>query len=200
MPLTGDWQPFPCAKPRFYNLRMMNNSGGQTMYGISLDAAEVMTGVSRRTLWRRVAEGVLGSAPKDARGRATVAWGDIGAVVQAFTGLTFTEADCHTLCRADGGDAPAQAALGTQLLAAAAAAPDPAAVRTAARYWLQLAAQHNEADAQHWLALLAAQSGTQQGNHEALMWLAKAAAQGHGIAQRQVGAVLEAGGVPPVRA
>ena len=37
------------------------------MNTLSLDAAEALTGISRRTLWRRVAEGAFVSGDKDAR-------------------------------------------------------------------------------------------------------------------------------------
>lgn len=43
----------------------------------------------------------------------------------------------------------------------------------------------------HWLSTAAAQAHTEQGNHEALMWLAKAAAHGHRIAQAQMQEMLD---------
>lgn len=42
----------------------------------------------------------------------------------------------------------------------------------------------------HWLSTAAAQARTEKGNHEALMWLAKAAAHGHRIAQMQMEEML----------
>ena len=44
----------------------------------------------------------------------------------------------------------------------------------------------------HWLAMVAANTGTQQGHYESLMWLAKAAMQGHPIATAQLQALLDA--------
>ncbi len=163
------------------------------MNSISLDAAEVMTGISRRTLWRRVADGRLTSADKDSRGRTTVVLdGDLLALVQTGLGLTLDAPAQSALVQADTGHAQAQAELGAQLFDSAGKLL-PAA-HTAALYWLQQAAQQGQADAMHWLGLDAAQQGSAPSNHhQALAWLAQAAAHGHVIAQQQVQTLLEGG-------
>ena len=95
------------------------------MDSISLDAAEVMTGISRRTLWRRVAEGVLVSTEKDARGRTMLALEGLLEPMQDCTGLVFSAQDLAVLCQADAGNAQAQADVGALLYAASAASKAP---------------------------------------------------------------------------
>lgn len=95
------------------------------MDSISLDAAEVMTGISRRTLWRRVAEGVLVSTDKDARGRTMLALDGLLGSMQDCTGLTFSAQNLAALCQADAGNAQAQADVGAWLYAATAAGNPP---------------------------------------------------------------------------
>lgn len=76
------------------------------------------------------------------------------------------------------------------------------AYAAAAFYWLEQAAAQNQADAMQWLALLYAagygstaevngqQNSPQNGQHLAVMWLAKAAAHGHTIALQQMQALM----------
>ncbi len=85
------------------------------MQSISLDAAEAMTGISRRTLWRRVADGELTSTGKDARNRAVLALEGLQGWMQGYTGLVFSAQDLNRLCQADAGDAQAQVDLGAWL-------------------------------------------------------------------------------------
>ena len=161
------------------------------MQSISLDAAEAMTGISRRTLWRRVADGELTSTGKDARNRAVLALEGLQGWMQGHTGLVFSAQDLHRLCQADAGDAQAQVDMGAWLYTS------PRAVSRvghsqSALYWLHQAAEQNHGDAMHWLATVAANTGTQQGHYESLMWLAKAAMQGHPIATALLSALLDA--------
>ena len=161
------------------------------MQSISLDAAEAMTGISRRTLWRRVADGELTSTGKDARNRAVLALEGLQGWMQGHTGLVFSAQDLHRLCQADAGDAQAQADMGAWLYTSPRAVPRVENSQPAL-YWLHLAAEQNHGDAMHWLATVAANTGTQQGHYESLMWLAKAAMQGHPIATAQLQALLDA--------
>ena len=161
------------------------------MQSISLDAAEAMTGISRRTLWRRVADGELTSTGKDARNRAVLALEGLQGWMQGHTGLVFSAQDLHRLCQADAGDAQAQVDLGAWLYTSPRAVPGVENSQPAL-YWLHLAAEQNHGDAMHWLATVAANTDTQQGHYESLMWLAKAAMQGHPIATAQLQALLDA--------
>lgn len=151
------------------------------MNTLSLDAAVAMTGVSRRTLWRRMVDGSIPAGEKDGRGRATLALDGVLGLARVHTGLTFSNEDVALLLAADGGDAPAQADVGALLYVGGA--------RVAALYWLNAAADQNQADAMHWLGLACAQDEPPD-NERALMWVAKAAAQGQAIAKRQMAALV----------
>ena len=63
-----------------------------------------------------------------------------------------------------------------------------------ALYFLLQAAEQGEADAMHWLGLLHA-AGLCKGDGQAmaLMWIVKAAAHGHVIAQRQLAGLMPDG-------
>ena len=93
------------------------------MNTLSLDAAEALTGISRRTLWRRVAEGAFVSGDKDARGRTTLALDDVLGLMQDYTGVVFSAEDVDVLLQADAGDAEAQADTGGLLSVGGGAGP-----------------------------------------------------------------------------
>lgn len=157
---------------------------------ISLDAAEALTGVSRRTLWRRVADGTLISGAKDARGRTTLLLAGLLPLMQEHLGRALERPTLHQLLLADGGNVRAQTDLGALLYGMQ--GERAAATRQAALYWLQQAAAQEDADAMHWLGLSCASMGTEQGDREALMWMTRAATLGHVIAQGQVAALMDA--------
>ena len=85
--------------------------------------------------------------------------------------------------RADSGDAEAQNDIGQFF----AIAGQP----KAALYWLQLAAQQDHADAMQWLGrCYVGGDGVPMNVNLGFMWIAKAAAKGHVIAQAQVSGLL----------
>ena len=73
------------------------------MPALSLQTAAWVTGISKRTLWRRVGSGQLARGPNDAHGRATVALADL----LPHTRWALTPTDWARLLAADHGDAPA---------------------------------------------------------------------------------------------
>ena len=176
-------------------------------FSISLHTAAILTGRSVRTWQRRIEEGLV---PRLGSGvRALVPF---EAVQQSMEGVpgeaanAWSAQDVQTLVRADQGEALAQAQMGSQfaLLALRGAAPatPPAPGHDAGRiahYFLERAAEQAQADAMHWLGLLAglgpagdasdADADTSN-NAMALMWIAKAAAHGHAIARQQLAALL----------
>ena len=143
---------------------------------ISLDAAEAVTGISRRTLWRRVTDGTIGRCDTGGRSRAMLALGDVLPLVE----VQLSAEDRATLLRADAGDAQAQADMGALFYVAGA--------HKAALYWLQEAAAQDNADAMQWLGTAYAGGGgvIPQDDNLAIMWLARAAALGHRIAAYQL--------------
>ena len=170
---------------------------------ISLDAVIAMSGRSRRTWWRRIEEGRVTKLPADARGRTLLDFDGVRAEID----LDLSPEDVAAMVRADGGDAVAQAEVGALFAVAAvhvpqegAAAPSAAAVAkkaasaAAAMYWLEQAAEQDQADAMQWLAVLYAagygEVAGQDPQHLAVMWLAKAAAHGHVIAAQQMQALM----------
>ena len=171
------------------------------LYPISLSTAAVLTGRSTRTWQRRIEEGQV---PRLGDGRGALV---PFAAVQPALGLDLTDEDVQMLLRADQGDAAAQADVGARF---ALAALDEAQAQAGSRpvplargagghvvpalHFLTQAAQQGQADAMHWLGLLHA-GGLCEGDGEAmaLMWIAKAAAHGHGIAQRQLAGLMPGG-------
>lgn len=142
---------------------------------LSLQAAACVTGISKRTLWRRLGNGQLPRGPDDAHGRATVWATALHNALQA----PLQTADWPQVLAADAGDASAQMALALAYLTQS--------QWVSAHYWLEQAARQHHADAMHWLATLAFEGRLGPANPTAgLLWLAKAAQAGHAIAQAQM--------------
>lgn len=151
------------------------------MNTISLDAAVAITGISHSTLRRRVMDGSIAKHGQDSRRRILLALDEVLAQVEVPLG----DEDIAMLLRADAGDAQAQADMGALFYVAGA--------RKAALYWLNEAAAQDDAEAMHWLAMAHAQEGHRYADKRhatsdnfAIMWLAKAAALGHPVAQAQM--------------
>ena len=168
------------------------------MNTLSLDAAVALTGISRSTLWRRVTDGALAKGDKDARGRATLALADVLELLRdAGLADALGTDDLPVLLRADAGDAEAQADVGALLYLAGA--------ERAALYWLNEAALQGSAEAMQWLGTAHAGRASAGGGGDpaqreqdanlAIMWIARAAALGHPVAQQQM-AGLRPGRVP----
>jgi len=146
---------------------------------ISVEAAIAITGRSRSTWWRRMAKGEATRVADDARGRAMLLWAEV--LPQVCMPLAPDEAALALL--ADAGNFDAQNDLGVAFLTAG----QP----KAALYWLQQATQQNHPDAMQWLGHCYLQGlGVVQDEHLGLMWLAKAAAHGHVVAQGLVDGLL----------
>jgi len=142
---------------------------------ISVEAVIVITERSRRTWWRRIADAPALRAGDDVRGRAMLAF----AEVQAFISVPMSNEDIDYLLRADAGDATAQDDVGQLFL--------NAGKHDAAIYWLQLAAQQNHPNAMQCLGRCYLHGdGVPKDENLAVMWIAKAAAHGHLIAQAQM--------------
>jgi len=142
---------------------------------VSMDTAVVVTGRSRRTWWRRIADGSILRADHDERGRTMISWADVAPHIC----IPMNSEDLEFLIRADGGDADGQNDIG-QLFSLA-------GKHEIAFFWLTQAAHNNHADAMQWLAryYLAGETVPKDENL-ALMWLAKSAARGGHIAREQM--------------
>ena len=150
------------------------------MQAISLDAAIVLTGRSKRTWWRRIADGSVTKLPNDSRGRAMLPYTEIEALIP----LSLAREDQTMLFKADAGEAQAQADMGQFFYL-----QEHYAI---AHYWLNGAAIGGNADAMQWLGLLHLQGkGVERDETVGMMWLYRAAAQGHIIASAQLSALVD---------
>jgi uncharacterized protein len=142
---------------------------------ISVDSAVVVTKWSRRTWWRRIADGDATRLDDDSKGRAMLSF----AEVQAQIYVPMNPEDLACLVRADAGDAEAQNDIGQLFLNAG--QPE------AGVYWLQLATKQDHADAMQCLgSCYVSGDGVPKDANIGIMWIAKAAAHGHVIAQAQI--------------
>lgn len=145
------------------------------METISLDTAIIITGISKRTLWRRIAEKIITRHGRDSRGRATVNFDDIKPLICIPT----NDDDIELIRKSDIGNAEAQNELG-QMFAAA-------EKFEAATYWLRASADQDFPDAMQNLgACYIAGKGVQKDENLGIMWIAKAASCGHTIALKQI--------------
>ena len=143
---------------------------------ISLNTAISITGLSKRTLWRRIAEGVLRTDPAVEPGERTrVAVDDVAPLAR----LSLTPALRELAIAADGGLAEAQCDLGLTFLAEGLDAEGAA--------WLALAANQAHLDAMHWLGrCLIAGRGVVADEKGGVDWIARAANYGHVSARAMV--------------
>lgn len=148
------------------------------MEAISIDAVVVITERSRRTWWRRLAEGTFRRMSDDNRGRAMLSWDEVVPLIC----IPMRSEDLAFVLRADASDAEAQNDIG-QLFSIN-------GKHEAAFYWIQKAAQNGHADAMQWLGhFYLSGEGVPKDEYLGVMWIAKAASYGHVIAQAQMNAL-----------
>ena len=147
---------------------------------ISVTATIALTERSRSTWWRRIGDGEVRRAPDGAGGRAMLHFAD---VAPQFC-MPMTPDDLAMVLKADAGDAAAQNDIGQML--------SVHGKHKAALYWLQLAAEQDFPDAMQWLGMCYL-NGNAVGRNDNLgiMWIAKAAANGHAIAMEQMKCLRE---------
>lgn len=147
---------------------------------ITLNTATSVSGLSKRTLWRRIADRQLRTLEGGEPGEHTrVAVSD----VMAISRLRLTPEDSDLIVRADHGDAEAQCDLGLLFIAQSQPAE---AVR-----WLGLAASRLYPEAMYQLGrCYIGGSGVVADDKAGMEWIARAAGFGH-IAARQISSYLE---------
>jgi len=151
------------------------NAPNATSSVISLDTACTITAMSRSTWWRRIAKDGDIRVADDARGRAMLSW----SALEPHLCVPITPEDKHFILLADDGDAEAKNDLGQLFLIAD--------KQKAAFYWFQQAAQQNNPNAMQWLGHCYVNGkGVPKDENLGIMWIAKAAAHGHVIAQAQM--------------
>lgn len=136
---------------------------------ISLNTAAQLLGVSKRTLWRRIAAGrLLGEKSPDHQGRTLIPL----EAIAAHIGLQLGAEETAVIQQADAGAAAAQQELALILL--------QAGLPERAQPWLRLAAQQGCADAMFCLG--EAQITEPLDPAEGLTWIRRAAIAGHPLA------------------
>lgn len=148
---------------------------------ISLATAITLTGWSKRTLWRRIADGTLIRADGDAfTDKAKISL----EAIRPFICVPIESEDLYLIERADAGNAEAQTDLALIFLSSV--KPESAV------YWLKLAAKQDYMNAMHLLGRCYTDgNGLPRDENLGIMWLAKAAAQGHVISQGQMRAIYD---------
>ena len=143
---------------------------------ISLNTAIAITGLSKRTLRRRAAEGVLRTDEGTSRGeRARVALEDVVPLAR----LHLKTEDLELIADADAGSAEAQCDLGLLLL--------EEGLREDAVPWFSAAASQNHLEGMHWLGrCYIAGIGVPADENRGIDWIARAASYGHVTAKRMV--------------
>lgn len=145
---------------------------------ISIDAVSVITERSKRTWQRRLANGVY-RVLEDIRGRSMLRLEDI----HPFICVPLSESDINALVLADSGSAASQCDIGQVF--------DLLGKHEIAIYWWMQAAEQGNAEAMQCLGSAHAEGrGVPVDENLALMWIARAAAQGHSIARAQINGLL----------
>lgn len=145
---------------------------------ISIDTVSIITERSKRTWQRRLASGV-DRVLEDFRGRSMLRMEDI----HPFICASLSEDDISVLIQADRGSASSQCDIGQVF--------DLLGKHEIAIYWWLQAAEQGDAEAMQCLgSAYAAGRGVSADENLALMWVARAAAQGHSIARAQINGLL----------
>ena len=145
---------------------------------ISIDTASIITERSKRTWQRRLASGVE-RVLEDLRGRAMIRLVD----VHPFICVPLSDYDISALVLADSGSAAGQCDIGQVF--------DLLGKHEIAIYWWRQAAEQGYAEAMQCLGSAHAEGrGVSVDENLALMWIARAAAQGHLIARAQIDGLL----------
>lgn len=145
---------------------------------ISLDAAAIVTQISKRTLRRRLSEGQITRQDNDKEGRTMLTFEDLVPMLC----VDVSPKDFDLFIEAAAGDAEAQNDLALLFL--------DANKPKIGFHWLTMAANQGHPDAMHHLSKLYIKGiSTHKDESTGLMWLAKAASFGHVIADQQIKAL-----------
>jgi TPR repeat protein len=151
-----------------------------TSQTLSLTTASVITDISERTWWRRIAQGTIQRASSVAGKHTRLQLSDVLPNVS----IPVNAQDIEIILLADAGDADAQNDVGQMFSMAGKA--------ESAIYWFRQAANQGNSDAMQWLGQCYARGeGVSLDENLSMMWLAKAAALGHVIAKSQIDAILK---------
>ena len=147
---------------------------------ISIAAAITLTELSKRTLWRRISDGSLIRLDDNAiNDKAKISLESI----KSYICVHLEPEDFELIERADAGNAEAQTDLALIFLSHE--KPESAV------YWLKMAIKQDNLEAMHRLGHCYIDGyGLPKDDYLGIMWIAKAASQGHVIAQAQIQAMV----------
>ncbi|WP_426169928.1 tetratricopeptide repeat protein [Pseudoduganella sp. S-14] len=148
---------------------------------IKISTAITLTGWSKRTFWRRFADGSV------ERGAEHVKVNEISTVVLdsilPHLSVTLTAEDLQLVLEADAGHPLAQCDLALLFRGLE--------KHKEALYWLELAIKQGDVSAMHWMGRSYVEgTGVLKDEYIGLMWIAKAAAGGHAVSQAQVSGLI----------
>lgn len=143
---------------------------------LSLTTVMALTGWSKRTLWRRISNGTVVREDSGDGDKVTkLSFEDL----KAHICIPLNEEDFELVKKADAGSAEAQTDLALMFLANN--------KHKGAFIWLEMAANQNYSEAMHLIGMCHLQgTGVEKSENLGIMWIAKAAAHGHIIAQEQM--------------
>jgi hypothetical protein len=142
---------------------------------ISLEAAIAIGEGSRRTWWRRISDNAALKKGTDSRGRTMISYD----AASEFIPMPIDQDALGILIAADAGDSDAQNDAGLLF--------SEVENQKAAVYWWRAAADQGHPDAMHHLGrCYTGGLGVSTDENIGIMWIAKAAASGHVIAQLQM--------------
>ncbi len=145
------------------------------MYYVSLQTAIALTGISERTLRRRIANGEIIIPRHEKQYRTMFPLEYLKNNIDA----QLEQNDMEIIKNADFGDVQAQSDVGLIFL--------EQGKYNLAIYWLELAANRNYPDAMHLLGKCYLNGdGVIKDSNTAIMWIAKAASLGHSVAIEQM--------------
>ncbi|AFL74424.1 tetratricopeptide repeat protein [Thiocystis violascens] len=140
---------------------------------MSIAATMTLTGWSERTVWRRFAGHIVKNETSNRR--STIPF----EAIAPHLCIALAPEDLPVLEQADAGDSDSQHAMA--LLFLSQGKPEGAIG------WLELAAKHDDADAMNLLGICSVEgNGLPKDENLGIAWIAKAAALGHVISQRQM--------------
>ena len=146
------------------------------MHTISLDTAMQLTGLSKRSLWRRVSSASYPTQRESHAGSRTLIAIE---AIEADLPAPLEPGDEAIIARADQGDAEAQNDVAMILM--------EANRYDLALHWLRLAAEQEYPDAMHWLGRCYIEgNGLERDEISGLKWIRRAADNGHIISQQQL--------------
>lgn len=145
---------------------------------ISIEAVSIITERSRRTWQRRIASGIYRTY-EDQRGRSMLSLDD----VYPFICVPLSETDISLLIQADSGSSEGQCDIGQVF---GLLGKDEIAI-----YWWRQSAEQGCSEAMQCIGSAYAEGrGVRADKNLALMWIARAASQGHSIADAQIKCLL----------